>query len=185
MMGIDRLKSEEYRKGKALPMRRSCVTPTTTYSSNLMFSYAEKLEQKIATLQQKIHALSGSDDIDRLLDQYQQQPKKRVDHDDDDGNHDDEKSRPAKLSDSFVEELDALHSRQYPPGVRYDSVKYLGDLDNFLFFSNKLRLHDNNKGLKWKGHYLRRVGNDIGKGEKDMYKGERRVSYILLCVSAC
>lgn len=108
-------------------------------------------------MQQKIHALTGSDDIDRLLEQYQQQPKKGVDDDDDD------KSRPAKLSDSFVEDLDALHSRQYPPGVHYDSVKYLGDLDNFLFFSNKLRLHDNNKGLKWKGHYLRRVGNDIGK----------------------
>lgn len=153
----------------------------------LIFSYAEKLEQQIATLQQKIHALSGSDDIDRLLDQYQQQPKKKrvVDHDgDDDGNQEEEdvNSRSAKLPDSFVEELDALHSRQYPPGVRYDSVKYLGDLDNFLFFSNKLRLHDNNKGLKWKGHYLRRVGNDIGKEEKDMIKREMRLFlYPALC----
>lgn len=101
-------------------------------------------------------------------------------HGNNDGD-DDDKSRPAKLSDSFVEELDALHSRQYPPGVRYDSVKYLGDLDNFLFFSNKLRLHDNNKGLKWKGHYLRRVGNDIGKGEKDMIKREMGLLHPSLC----
>lgn len=68
-------------------------------------------------------------------------------------------------------ELDAAQSRIWPPGVAYDRVHYLGDLDMLQFLSKKIAL-DGRFPKKWNGNYIRKYGehilleNDVGKPDE-------------------
>ncbi|ORZ17359.1 fungal-specific transcription factor domain-domain-containing protein [Absidia repens] len=57
-----------------------------------------------------------------------------------------------------VQELDALPSRQWPPGIPYDSVYYLGEMTDLQILSGKIKLDDNSK---WNGHCIKRFGDKI------------------------
>ncbi|KAI9485279.1 MAG: fungal-specific transcription factor domain-containing protein [Benjaminiella poitrasii] len=46
-----------------------------------------------------------------------------------------------------------------PQGASSDRVQYLGDMSSFQFFSNKIRLDDEN--TKWKGHQIRKFGKQV------------------------
>ena len=69
-----------------------------------------------------------------------------------------QKDQENMLSQRFTENIDALHSRQWPSGARYNDIIYLGDMDSFQLFSKKLRL---NKDDKWKGHFIRKYGDTV------------------------
>ncbi|GAA5810491.1 hypothetical protein MFLAVUS_003913 [Mucor flavus] len=61
-------------------------------------------------------------------------------------------------------------SSKKPQGASSDRVQYLGDMSSFQLFSNKIRLDD--KNTKWKGHHIRKFGNQVvlvedGKEEQE------------------
>jgi hypothetical protein len=68
-----------------------------------------------------------------------------------------EECQPKLLSNLF-EEFDVYDSIQWPAGISYDHVRYLGDLSSFQFISKKL---DNSDGYRWHGHTIKRFGEDI------------------------
>lgn len=57
-----------------------------------------------------------------------------------------------------IQDLDSLHSRQWPPGISYDSIYYLGDMTELQILSNKIKLDDNSK---WNGHQIKQFGDNI------------------------
>ncbi|KAI8095243.1 fungal-specific transcription factor domain-containing protein [Thamnidium elegans] len=61
-------------------------------------------------------------------------------------------------------------SSKKPQGASSDRVQYLGDMSSFQLFSNKIQLDD--KNTKWKGHHIRKFGNQVvlvedGKEEQE------------------
>lgn len=64
---------------------------------------------------------------------------------------------PGLLS-NISEEYGVLDPRQWPSGVTYDSIHYLGDLATLQFFSNKLKIPSDRK---WQGHTIKKFGNDV------------------------
>ncbi|KAI8072175.1 fungal-specific transcription factor domain-containing protein [Gilbertella persicaria] len=62
------------------------------------------------------------------------------------------------LLSNILEEYGVLDPRQWPEGVTYDSIHYLGDSATLQFFSNKLNLSDNKQ---WQGHTIKRFGDGI------------------------
>ncbi|KAI9471893.1 MAG: fungal-specific transcription factor domain-containing protein [Benjaminiella poitrasii] len=70
-----------------------------------------------------------------------------------------QKNRPrlGMLSNIF-EEYGVLDPRNWPPGVPYDSIYYLGDLSSLQFFSEKLRLPTNQR---LQGHFIKKFGEDV------------------------
>ncbi|KAI9488053.1 fungal-specific transcription factor domain-containing protein [Zychaea mexicana] len=90
-----------------------------------------------------------------IIHEQQTKGKKRKRRDDDTTRRQD---RQSVLSREFTENIDALHSRIWPPGARYNDIIYLGDMDSFQLFSKKLRL---NKDDKWKGHFIRKYGDTV------------------------
>lgn len=67
------------------------------------------------------------------------------------------KKTPGLLS-NISEEYGVLHPRQWPSGVSYDSVHYLGDLAALQFFSNKLKIPNDRK---WQGHTIKKFGDNV------------------------
>ncbi|KAI9243404.1 fungal-specific transcription factor domain-containing protein [Phascolomyces articulosus] len=122
---------------------------------------AEHLEKRIQELHDSICNITGRIDIDTLLqdmDKKEQEQsigrKKRKRH----GDETTKPDRQSVLSREFTENIDALHSRMWPSGARYNDIIYLGDMDSFQLFSKKLRL---NKDDKWKGHFIRKYGDTV------------------------
>ncbi|CAO3617731.1 unnamed protein product [Cunninghamella echinulata] len=58
----------------------------------------------------------------------------------------------------YVQDLDNLQIRQWPPGIAYDSIYYLGDTAELQFLSEKIKLDDNST---WKGHRIKKFGDRI------------------------
>ncbi|KAI7855785.1 fungal-specific transcription factor domain-containing protein [Circinella umbellata] len=130
---------------------------------------AEQLEKRIQVLNETIYNATGQSDIDSLLremdqrekeDQEKGKKRKRVKNDDEMGyiKRQRQQDQENMLSQRFTENIDALHSRQWPSGARYNDIIYLGDMDSFQLFSKKLRL---NKNDKWKGHFIRKYGDTV------------------------
>jgi hypothetical protein len=65
---------------------------------------------------------------------------------------------PSGLLSNISEEYGVLDPRQWPAGVTYDSIHYLGDLATLQFFSNKLNIPSNRK---WQGHTIKKFGNEV------------------------
>ncbi|KAI8148412.1 fungal-specific transcription factor domain-containing protein [Fennellomyces sp. T-0311] len=116
---------------------------------------AEQLEKRIAEVNEKLKDLSGRSDIDALLDEHDHNRCKKRPR-----NKPTVKDRQSVLSREFTENIDALHSRLWPPGARYNDIIYLGDMDTFQIFSKKLRLKDDGTN-KWKGHFIRKYGDTV------------------------
>jgi hypothetical protein len=69
------------------------------------------------------------------------------------------KKNPPGLLSNLFEEYGVLDPRQWPSGIAYDSIHYLGDSSALQFFSNKLDL-TKGKG-KLKGHTIKKFGDEI------------------------
>jgi hypothetical protein len=66
------------------------------------------------------------------------------------------KKQTAPILSNLFEEYGVLDPRQWPSGVSYDSIHYLGDLSTLQFFSNKL----NEQGTL-QGHKIKKFGDNI------------------------
>ncbi|ORE11312.1 hypothetical protein BCV72DRAFT_198002 [Rhizopus microsporus var. microsporus] len=65
-------------------------------------------------------------------------------------------SNKTTLSNLF-EEYGILNPKQWLPGVKYDTIQYLGDLSTFQFLGNRLDL---SREMKWEGYTIKRFGED-------------------------
>ncbi|KAI8083916.1 fungal-specific transcription factor domain-containing protein [Thamnidium elegans] len=67
-------------------------------------------------------------------------------------------SQPSSLLSNLFEESGMMGPRQWPSGVSYDSIHYLGDLSTVQFFYNKLRIQDHSK---LQGHTIKKFGDSV------------------------
>ncbi|OAD08807.1 fungal-specific transcription factor [Mucor lusitanicus CBS 277.49] len=65
---------------------------------------------------------------------------------------------PPGLLSNIFEEYAVLDPRNWPSGVAYDSIHYLGDLSALQFLSGKINTCDQQK---WQQHSIKRFGHDI------------------------
>lgn len=65
---------------------------------------------------------------------------------------------PPGLLSNIFEEYAVLDPRNWPSGVTYDSIHYLGDLSALQFLSRKLNTGDQQK---WQQHSIKKFGEDI------------------------
>lgn len=122
-------------------------------------SYADDLEERIeqmeaviqeAATQKKRKNMAALVDPEiqknRLLVQRRFRSKKQPNTD------------PPGLLSNIFEEYAVLDPRNWPSGVTYDSIHYLGDLSALQFLSRKLNTCDQQK---WQQHYIKKFGDDI------------------------
>lgn len=64
--------------------------------------------------------------------------------------------KSAPILTNLFEEYGVLDPRQWPSGVAYDSIHYLGDLSTLQFFSNKI----DEQGT-FQGHKIRKIGGNV------------------------
>lgn len=69
------------------------------------------------------------------------------------------KSPSLGLLSNLFEEYGVLDPRQWPSGIAYDSIHYLGDSSALQFFSHKLNLTKEGKRLK--GHTIKKFGDEV------------------------
>jgi hypothetical protein len=68
------------------------------------------------------------------------------------------KTDPPGLLSNIFEEYAVLDPRNWPSGVAYDSIHYLGDLSALQFLSKKLNTCNQQK---WQKHLIKKFGDDI------------------------
>ncbi|KAI7892739.1 fungal-specific transcription factor domain-containing protein [Mucor mucedo] len=66
------------------------------------------------------------------------------------------KKKSAPILTNLFEEYGVLDPRQWPSGVAYDSIHYLGDLSTLQFFSNKI----DEQGT-FQGHKIKKIGGNV------------------------
>lgn len=65
----------------------------------------------------------------------------------------------SSLLSNLFEESGMMGPRQWPSGVSYDSIHYLGDLSTVQFFYNKLHMQDHSTKLQ--GHTIKKFGDSV------------------------
>lgn len=124
-----------------------------------MSSYADDLELRITQMEKMIQDTSSPNNkrrknIDLEIKKNHVLIKKRFRPKD---NYINKKDPPELLSNLF-EEYGVLDPRQWPSGVAYDSVHYLGDSATLQFLSTKLDLENERK---LQGHTIKKFGDSI------------------------
>ncbi|KAI8882106.1 hypothetical protein K501DRAFT_324166 [Backusella circina FSU 941] len=127
-----------------------CEFTPSTKKRGPQKGYADNLEQRIEQMEEvikgaaekKLQRIDFTPELSTIV--QRKRPRRQ------------KEQGATKLLSNLFEEFDVYDSIQWPAGISYDHVRYLGDLSSFQFFSK--RLVDEHR---WHGHTIKRFGEDV------------------------